>query len=263
MSERALREIYLKPFQIAVEQADPWMMMTSFNLVNGVKTSANYSLLTGIVRNEWGYDGVICTDRKVNTTLIDELMAGSDLKLPTADRDKTLQAFEEGKLTRALLEEHAARVLALIIKVTELDEDRIEISGSANSVFKSVDFTSKSKDITIEDCKDEGGTENTAGNNADQYLVYDLTVRRAMDYDVAVRVASPEGTGAFDFYIDDKKVASFDNETVTEDWQKWATAENKVRITLPAGNHTLKIVFTEAGLNFNTLTFTPVVEQAE
>ncbi|MBE6592475.1 MAG: carbohydrate-binding protein [Ruminococcaceae bacterium] len=263
MSERALREIYLRPFQITVEEADPWMMMTSYNLINGVKASASYSLLTEIVRNEWGYEGVICTDRKVNTHLINELLAGSDLKLPTGERDETVKAFEEGKLTRALLEEHAARVLELVIKTAEVKDETIEISGTANSVFKSVDFAQKSDGIAVEDCKDEGGTQNTGGNSKDQYLVYNLTVRRAMEYDVAVRVASPDGAGAFDFYIDNKKVASYDNSTATGDWQKWATAENKVRISLPAGIHTLKIVFTEDGLNFNTLTFTPVPAEAE
>ena len=263
VSERALREIYLEPFRMAVELADPWMIMTSYNLVNGVKTSTNQELLINIVRGEWGYEGVICTDNKNNTTLIDELIAGSDLKLPTGDRSATIKAVEEGKITRELLEEHAARVLTLVLKTGKTTGiiNPVRVSSQESSSFKSVDFVTKSSGISIEDCADQGGTQNTAANNKDEYLEYDLVVGANGEYEMVVRVASPEGIGKFDIYVDGKKVASFDNDTKTDGWQSWADSSNTVKLTLTKGYHTFKILFTESGLNFNTLTFTPVAAE--
>ncbi len=261
MSERALREIYLEPFRLAIEMADPWMLMTSYNMVNGVKTSASYDLLTEIVRNEWGYEGVICTDRKDNTTLTQELLAGMDLKLPTADSNATLEDYNNGILTRALLEERAARVLELVLKTGKRIEGAVDLDSKGASILLSTDFVSKSSGISVEDCADEGIDKNTGGNAKDQYLIYYVNSAVDMEYDMAVRVASPEALGAFDIYIDDKKVASFDNATQTADWQVWADAPNTVKITVPKGNHTMKIVFTESGLNFSKLTFTPTATE--
>jgi beta-glucosidase len=62
LSQRALREIYLKAFEIAVKEADPWMIMTSYNIINGIRASENKELITGILRCEWGYQGMITTD---------------------------------------------------------------------------------------------------------------------------------------------------------------------------------------------------------
>ena len=261
VSERALREIYLEPFRIAVKEANPWMIMTSYNLVNGVKTATNQELLVNIVRGEWKYDGVICTDNKNNTTLIDELIAGSDLKLPTGDRAATIKAVEEGKITRELLEEHAARVLSLVLKTGKDDglSADIRINADAESSIKSSDFDSKSDGISLEDCS-EGG-KNTAANNKDQFLVYNIIVGADGEYEATVRVASIEGKGKFDFYIDNKKIASFDNDTNTGGWQVWDDSTNTVKLNLTKGYHTLKILFTEDGLNFNTITFKPVVPE--
>ena len=261
MSERALREIYLEPFRIAIEESDPWMLMASYNLVNGVKTSASYDLLNGIVRKEWGYEGVICTDRYDSTTLPNALIAGVDLTLPHADRNTALQALADGILTRALIEEHAARVISLLLKTGKRIDGAVDLNSTGASVLKSVDFIAKSSGITVEDCADEGIDKNTGGNSKDQYLEFYVNSKKDLTYDVAVRVASVEGLGAFDIYIDGKKQASFDNSTVTGAWQVWADAEGGFKLTVPKGNHTMKIVFTENGLNFSKLTFTPVVTQ--
>ena len=117
VSERALREIYLKGFEICIAESDPWMIMTSYNLLNGEHTSAKYELLNGILRGEWGYDGLLTTDWEIRAPHSEELSAGNDIKMPTGEPDDLKKALNEGKITRADLEHSAANVLKMIIKL--------------------------------------------------------------------------------------------------------------------------------------------------
>lgn len=82
VSQRALREIYLRGFEIVCKKAKPWALMTSYNPVNGVQMSANWEAQNGILREEWGYDGVVMTDWRTLANLEDELHAGGDVKMP-------------------------------------------------------------------------------------------------------------------------------------------------------------------------------------
>ncbi len=82
VSERALREIYLKGFEIAIKKASPWCIMTSYNIVNGTPAAACEDLLRGILRGEWGYEGLVMTDWWVLSDIASELSAGSDVKMP-------------------------------------------------------------------------------------------------------------------------------------------------------------------------------------
>lgn len=83
VSQRALREIYLRGFEIVVKKAKPWALMTSYNPVNGEQASSNWEAINGILRGEWKYDGVVMTDWRVLSNLEDEVHAGSDVKMPT------------------------------------------------------------------------------------------------------------------------------------------------------------------------------------
>lgn len=261
VSERALREIYLRPFEMAVE-AEPWMLMTSYNRVNGVETATSYSLITEIVRNEWGYDGVISTEWRNNTDILDEILAGSDLKMPSATTDALMQALSEGKISRALLEERAKRILTLALKTGKgiIDDSFIIFDPGEVETVKSTDFSDKSSEIGLENCEDEGIEQNTSGNDAGRYLSYSIVAKNSSNYAVTVRVASPEGTGAFELYLDGVLVAVFDNNDQTESWQSWVDSASTFVINIPTGMHELKISFTESGLNFSKLTFTPTDE---
>ena len=117
VSERAAREIYLKAFEIIVKEADPWCIMSSYNLINGCRASENRELLEDILRDEWGYQGMVTTDWWTFGEHHKEVKAGNDLKMARGFPEKLLKAKEEGLLTREEMEICAKRILQFILKI--------------------------------------------------------------------------------------------------------------------------------------------------
>ncbi|MBR5116108.1 MAG: glycoside hydrolase family 3 protein, partial [Lachnospiraceae bacterium] len=117
VSERAAREIYLKGFEIAIRESDPWCVMASYNIVNGEHTSSCEDLLTGILRKEWGYQGLIMTDWWSTGDPYRDLLAGIDLRMPHGVPARIALALKKGLITRADLERAAKHVLELILKL--------------------------------------------------------------------------------------------------------------------------------------------------
>lgn len=117
VSERALREIYLKGFEIAVEKSQPWAIMTSYNKVNGKYSSENKELLTDILREEWGYQGLVCTDWGNYAEHHLEVLAGNDVKMPAGYSKRLQRAKTEGIISRCDLERSAKRVLSLLLHI--------------------------------------------------------------------------------------------------------------------------------------------------
>ena len=117
VSERAAREIYLKGFEIIVKTADPWYIMSSYNLINGCRASECRELLEDILRSEWGFGGMVSTDWHTFSDHHKEINAGNDLKMPGGFPDRLLEAVERGLLTRQQLEISAKRILGLILKL--------------------------------------------------------------------------------------------------------------------------------------------------
>ena len=117
--ERVLREIYLLPFQIAVREATPWTIMAAYNLVNGIAASEHAHLLTDILRDEWGFDGVVMSDWffSVKSTAA-SVNAGLDLEMPSAQwrGQKLLDAVERGEVTESTVNTSVRRLLQLLVK---------------------------------------------------------------------------------------------------------------------------------------------------
>lgn len=116
-SERAIREIYLKAFEIIVKEAKPWSIMSSYNIINGCRASENRELLEDILRGEWGFDGMVTTDWWTFGEHYKEVKAGNDVKMGCGYPERLLEAMEKGALTREDLEICAGRVLELILKI--------------------------------------------------------------------------------------------------------------------------------------------------
>ena len=112
-----MREIYLKAFEICVKEADPWTLMSSYNLINGLHTSESYELLTGILRDEWGFKGMVVTDWGVKNRPVVEVKAGNDMKMHCGYPDELKAAYEAGELTRAELELCVKRILDMFTKL--------------------------------------------------------------------------------------------------------------------------------------------------
>ncbi|TFG83323.1 MAG: glycosyl hydrolase [Erysipelotrichales bacterium] len=119
IDDRALREYYLLPFEIAVRKSRPWTLMCSYNRINGVYSSANKWLLNDVLRREWGFDGLVMSDWGAGHDHVEDLKAGMDLEMPGNHQyylKNVMQAIESGKMTLDELDENAARVLKLIEK---------------------------------------------------------------------------------------------------------------------------------------------------
>ncbi|TCW16265.1 beta-glucosidase [Raoultella sp. BIGb0138] len=119
IEERALREIYLAGFQRAIAKSQPWTVMSSYNRLNGVQTSQDPFLLTQVLRDEWGYDGLVMSDWYGIKDRPASLLAGNDLAMPETRRDKQtlLAAIEAGEVPMAVVDRACQRMLALLEKV--------------------------------------------------------------------------------------------------------------------------------------------------
>ena len=117
VSQRALREIYLRAFELIVREAEPWAIMSSYNIVNGHRASESRELLTDILRDEWGYRGLVMSDWWTRGEHYRELLAGNDLKMANGYPERVRQAMDRGLVTRGSLEACARRVLELILKI--------------------------------------------------------------------------------------------------------------------------------------------------
>ncbi len=120
VSQRALREIYLRAFRIAVTEGRPWTVMSSYNRVNGKYVCNSYDFCTRVLRQEWGFAGLVMSDWNATEqcSYAEAIHAGNDLIMPgTASVAKKLDAeLKEGKLDRRALNVSAGRVLELIFK---------------------------------------------------------------------------------------------------------------------------------------------------
>ncbi len=116
-SERAIREIYLRAFEIIAKEYDVWSIMTSYNIINGHRASENADMLNGILREEWGWEGMVTTDWWTSGEHYKECAAGNDVKMGCGYPERLLEAMKKGVLTRKEMERAAEHILGMILKL--------------------------------------------------------------------------------------------------------------------------------------------------
>lgn len=118
VNQRALREIYLKGYEIAVKEAQPWTVMSSYNALNGEFTQQDYELLTTILRDEWGFQGIVMTDWGSKEGTVKSLKAGNDLMEPgnQTEMERIIAAVKDGTITQEELDRNVRRMLEYIVK---------------------------------------------------------------------------------------------------------------------------------------------------
>ncbi|PQB05697.1 glycoside hydrolase family 3 N-terminal domain-containing protein [Aureitalea marina] len=117
VSERAMREIYLKGFEHIVHRSQPWTIMSSYNKVNGTYVSESPYLLTDVLRGDWGFEGLVMTDWYGGRNAVDQIMAGNDLLEPGTRKqwNALTEGYEDGKLSMEAIDTSVGRILKLIL----------------------------------------------------------------------------------------------------------------------------------------------------
>lgn len=119
IDERAIREIYLPAFEMCVKEAKPWTVMNSYNKINGVYSSQNYWLQEKVLRDEWGFNGLVVTDWGASVDRVPGLKCGTDLEMPssgTLNTKKIIAAVESGVLDEKILEKAVDNIIELVEK---------------------------------------------------------------------------------------------------------------------------------------------------
>jgi beta-glucosidase len=124
ISKRALREIYLKAFEIVVKESKPWTIMTSYNHINDVYTSENAELITNILRNEWGFKGAVMTDWWGGLDVVAQLTAGNNMLEPGTKEqaEQIIKSVKDGKLSEDVVNDNVRYILNLIVKTPRFNQ---------------------------------------------------------------------------------------------------------------------------------------------
>ena len=251
MAERTAREIYLKGFEIAIKEAKPWSIMSSYNRMNSMKTAESYDLLTEILRNEWGYDGLVMTDWDTKSHNDIEAHSGSSVKMPD-NKESTITIMTgliKGTVTRNDLKRNIKYMLNTLGKTAVIDSLFREPNNTLvkikdeNFKIKIYDYAyRKYTGISFENCTDEDGGLNLINTTTNSWISLYIDNPKEQYRKVRIRYASVmDGFGvAFKKY--EENLGELTNLDKTGDWKNWNTSTTTT-IKLPKGKYELIMRF--------------------
>lgn len=135
VDERTLREIYLTGFEIAVKKAQPWSVMSAYNQLNGTYCSENETLLTGILREEWGHEGIVVSDWGAVNDAVNSVAAGMNLEMPTSNgfgQKSIIDAVRDGMLSEETVDRVVKRLLMIIFKAMDNKKTDVVVDKEAH-----------------------------------------------------------------------------------------------------------------------------------
>ncbi|MBQ4556123.1 MAG: glycoside hydrolase family 3 C-terminal domain-containing protein [Clostridia bacterium] len=274
VSERALREIYLLPFEMGVE-AGVSTVMTSYNKLNGKETAESAELIRGILRGEWGFDGLVTTDWSNDSNLKNEVIAGNNVHSSVnfehqAKRyEQLVAAVKDGSVSRSLLIENSTYVINLLLKTpaarTLANPEVCVVKASGESKFEAEDYSNKHNFPRFEQIS--SGTAMSYTRFEEGYtpwLEYTLDVEEAGSYILHVNMSNGSTTyngNALRVFVNGEEQQMTYQAANTGSWTTY-TVKEVGRVDLPKGKVTLKIKCNDNANcgNFDYFTLTPITE---
>jgi beta-glucosidase len=265
VSERALREIYLRGFEIAVKEGGAYSVMSTYGGLNGIWTAGNYDLLTTILRDEWGFDGIVMTDwwarineegekaSKGNT--IPMVRAQNDLYMVCENpeenscEDNTLEGLETGKITRGELQRNAANILKFILDSAVMER---EVSDPADELVET-EITEEPVnvmeyyDLAEVDTIDLSGVDSSKGES----VVFGIIRDKKGVYKLELEMKASGGEIAqvpVSLFVNNK----LDSTITINGTGEWQTVEKE--ISLWDKNNYIKLYFAQSGMKLGKMT---------
>lgn len=268
LSERALREIYLKGFEIAVKEGEAYSIMTTYGGINGIWTASNYDLNTGILRNEWGFKGIVMTDwwAEMNEEGQDPsvkntgpmIRSQNDLYMVTLDPaansmdDNSMEYIESGKVTRGQFQRSAKNICYMIMKSPVMDRflarisDDIEVIGFDEDIANEVEV---SKYFKISgDTKIDMNWLNTSAGSGETFAIQAQSTGM---YEVEARIktnASDLAQMSVSVFMDNHLRGIISLTGKDKDWTK-----RTINLGHLMGNHYIRLYFSMGGVEIDNL----------
>ena len=247
VAERVAREIYLRGFEIAVKEGKPWAIMSSYNRMNSMKTAESYDLLTEILRNEWGYEGLVMTDWGTRSRNDVEAHAGSSVKMPNNEKEGSntiLAGLTKGTVTREELKRNIKYLFNTLSKTAAIDplfiepENRIKITDDTIRIKIADNIYRKSAGITYRDCEDVDGGYYPSITTSNSWISFYVENDKEQYRQVRIRYTSILDGFGVEFKKYDEHLGEITNLDDTKGLQKWKTSSYTL-IKFPKGKYEL------------------------
>ena len=280
LSERALREIYLRGFEIFVKEARPLGIMTGYNLVNGYECCENKEMLVGIARDDWGYKGLYMTDWGRTPSLYRMVKGGCNTNMGNYtsvwDPMVLVEQYVAGNFTRAELQQNAVYIIdslaALNISdgVSKKQDYTHRLSIGTETTVEAEEYSKAYTGVAIETRSGASGGKNLGSmDKKDEngkvlsFAEFIVDIPADTEYEITIAISTYSNNVDADFYLDGKivdDIAITASYTSTSDWNVFKTY-SMGKTTLPEGRHTIRIMQHDGtgAFNFDCLKFIPTV----